>query len=104
MTKLVNMVILPKIISNISHRDEHHKGSVGGDLSHRYVLVVGRHSYKLRQPLAEPHGYIPVHVDSKWFVAFLQTTDGEVLQGADVLAKIHSPLLTHSQTAYRNKT
>lgn len=96
MTKLSNVVILSKIFSNISHMDEHQNGSVGGDLSHRYVLVVRGHSYKLRQSLAQPHGYIPVHVDSKWFVAFLQTADGEVLQGADILAKIHSSHLTHS--------
>lgn len=68
------------------------------------MWVVGGNRNKLRQPLAEPHGDVPVHVDSKRFVAFLQTADSEVLQGADVFAEVHSPHLTHTQTGYRDKT
>lgn len=75
-----------------------------GDSPHLYVLVVVGDRYKLRQPLAEPHGDVPVHVDSKRFVAFLQATDGEVLQSADVFTKVHSPHLTYTQTAHWNKT
>lgn len=68
-----------------------------------YVLVFGGDRYKLRQPLAEPHGDISVHVDSKRLVAFLQATDGEVLERADIFTKVHLPHLTHAQTAYWNK-
>lgn len=75
-----------------------------GDCPHLYVLVVRGDRYKLRQPLAEPHGYISVHVDSKRFVAFLQAADGEVLESADIFTKVHPPHLTHTQTAHWDKT
>lgn len=71
---------------------------------HLYVLVVGGNRHKLRQPLAEPHGHVTVHVHSKRFKAFLQATDGEVLEGADVLTKVHSGNLTNTQTAHWDKT
>lgn len=71
---------------------------------HLYVLVVGGNRHKLRQPLAEPHGHVTVHVHSKRFKAFLQATDGEVLQGADVLTKVHSGNLTNTQTAHWDET
>lgn len=38
---------------------------------HLDVLVVEGYWYKLREPLAKPHGDIPVHVNSKRLVAFL---------------------------------
>lgn len=69
-----------------------------------YVLVVGGDRYKLRQPLAEPHGHVAVHVDGERFVSFLQATDGEVLQGADVFTKVHPAHLNHAQTAHWDKT
>ena len=78
--------------------------SIPVDLPHLYVLVVGGDRYKLRQPLAEPHGYISVHVDSKWLVAFLQATDGEVLQSADIFTIVHPPHLAYTQTAHWDKT
>lgn len=71
---------------------------------HLYVLVVGRDGHKLRQPLAEPHGDVSVHVDGERLVAFLQAADGEVLQGADVLAEVHPPHLPHPQTAHGDET
>ncbi len=75
-----------------------------GDSSHLYVLVVGGRRHKLRQPLADPHGDVTVHVDSKWFIALLQAADGEILQSADVFTKVHPPYLTHTQTANWDKT
>ncbi len=77
---------------------------IAADSPHLYVLVVGGNRDKLRQPLAEPHGDIPVHVDSERFVAFLQAADSEVLQSANVFTKVHSPHLTHTQTAHWDKT
>ena len=68
--------------------------------SHLDVFVVVRYGYELRQPLAEPHGQIPVHVDGKRFVALLQAADGEVLERAHILAKVHAAHLTHTQTAH----
>lgn len=68
------------------------------------MLVVGGNGHKLREPLAEPHGHIAVHVHSKRFKAFLQATDGEVLEGADVLTEVHSGNLTNAQTADWDET
>ena len=67
------------------------------------MLVVGGDRYKLRQPLAEPHCDVPVHVDGEWLIAFLQAADGEELQSADVFTKVHPPHLTHTQTTHWNK-
>lgn len=69
-----------------------------------YVLVIVRDRHKLRQPLAEPHGHIPVHIDSERFITLLEATDGEVFQDADVSAKVHPAHLTHPQTAHWDKT
>ena len=69
-----------------------------------YVLVIARDGNKLRQPLAEPHGHIPVHIDSKWFITLLESTYGEVFQGADISTKVHPDHLTHPQTAHWDKT
>lgn len=77
---------------------------IAGGSPHLHVLVVGGDGNKLRQPLAEPHGDVPVHVDSKRFVAFLQAADGEVLQSADVFTEVHSARLTHTQTGHWDKT
>ena len=70
---------------------------------HLDMLVVVRDGYELGQPLAQPHGDVSVHVDGEGLEALLQATDGEVLQGAYVLAKIHPAHLTNAQTAYRDE-
>lgn len=75
-----------------------------GTSSHLYVLVVAWDGHKLWQSLAEPHGDIPVHVDGERLIALLQPADGEVLEGADIFAKVHPPHLTHTQTAYWDQT
>lgn len=72
--------------------------------AHLYVLVVVGNRHKLRQPLAEPHGHVPVHVHGERFKAFLQATDGEVLEGADVLTEVHPGHLTNTQTANWDET
>lgn len=58
-----------------------------------------RHWGELRQALAEPHGDVPLHVDSKGLEALLQATDGEVAEAADVLSQIEAPNLGQAQTA-----
>lgn len=68
------------------------------------VLVAWQYRDELRQPLAEPHGDVSVHVDGEWLVALLQAADGEELQSAHVLPKVHPAHLTHAQTAHRDKT
>ncbi len=69
-----------------------------------HVLVVERDGDELRQAFADPHGQIAVHVDGEGFVALLQAADGEVLQSAHVLPKVHPAHLTHAQTADRDET
>ena len=76
---------------------------LAGGWAHLDVLVVVRDRDELGQPLAQPHGDVSVHVDGEGLVALLQATDGEVLQGAYVLAKIHPAHLTNAQTAYRDE-
>lgn len=56
------------------------------------------------EALAKPHGDLSVHVDGKRFKTFLQTTHGVVLEGAGVLAQVHTSDLRHAQTAYRDET
>lgn len=68
------------------------------------MLVVWGYWHKLRQPFTKPYSDIAVHVDSKGFVAFLQTTYGEVFQGADMFTKVNPPSLAHTQTAHRDET
>ena len=72
--------------------------------SHLDVFVVVWYGYELRQPRAEPHGQVPVHVDGKRFVALLQATYGEVFERAHVLSKVHAAHLTHTQTAHWDET
>lgn len=52
------------------------------------------------QTLAEPHGYLPVHVDSKGLEPFLETTHGVILKSAGVLAEVHTADLRHSKAAH----
>lgn len=59
------------------------------------------HRDKLGKALAEPHGNVSFHVDSKWFKAFLQATDGEVAKAADVLTEVDPAHLRQAQTAHR---
>lgn len=68
------------------------------------MFVAWRYRDELRKPLAEPHGDVSVHVDSKRLVALLQATDGEELQRAHVFSKVHPAYLTYAQTAYWDKT
>lgn len=59
---------------------------------------------KCRKTLAEPHGDLSVHVDSKGLKAFLETTHGVILKSAGVLAQVHTSDLRHAQTAHRDET
>lgn len=56
------------------------------------------------QALAEPHGDLPVHVDSEGLKTFLETIHGVVLKSTGVLAQVHTSDLRHSQTAHRDET
>ena len=51
--------------------------------------MAGWYRDELRQSLAEPHGDVSVHVDGEGLVAFLQAADGEILQRAHLLPKVH---------------
>lgn len=66
--------------------------------------VVLRYVDKGGEALAEPHGDLSVHVDGKRLKTFLQTTHGVVLEGAGILAQIHTSDLRHAQTAHRDET
>lgn len=66
--------------------------------------VVLRHDDEGGQTLAEPHGDLPVHVDSEGLEALLQATHCVVLEGAGVLAQVHASDLRHSQAAHRDET
>lgn len=54
------------------------------------VVVVLRHIDKGRQTLAEPHGELTVHVDSKGFKSFLKATHCVVLEGASIFPQVHT--------------
>lgn len=66
--------------------------------------VILRYVDKGGKALAEPHGDLSVHVDSKGLKAFLETTHGVVLKRAGVLAQVHTTDLRHAQTAHRDET
>lgn len=65
--------------------------------------MVCRDRDELGQALAEPHGDVSFHVDSKGLKSLLQATDGEVTQTADVLAQVDPANLRQAQTANWNK-
>lgn len=68
------------------------------------VGMISRHWDELRQALAEPHGDISFHVDSKGFKALLQATDGKVTETADILAYVDPANLGQAKTAHRYKS
>lgn len=65
------------------------------------VRMISRHIDELGEALAEPHGDVSFHVDSKGFKPFLQPTDSEVLKTAHVLTQVDPADLRQSQTAHR---
>lgn len=68
------------------------------------VRVVIRDRNELRQAFAEPHGDVSLHVDGKRLEAFLQATDSEIAQAADILTQVDPPHLREAQTTHRDKT
>lgn len=68
------------------------------------MFVVLRHVEKSGQALAEPHGYLSVHVDSKRLKTLLEATHGVVLKGARVFAQVHEADLRHAQATDGDKT
>lgn len=71
--------------------------------THRYVVVVLGHVDKSGQTLAEPHGDLPVHVDSKGFETFLKPAHGVILEGAGIFPQIHASYLCQAKAADGNK-
>lgn len=66
------------------------------------VVVLG-HVDKSGQPLAEPHGDLPVHVDGEGFETFLKPAHGVILEGAGIFAQIHASYLRQAKAADGNK-
>lgn len=50
--------------------------------------MLSSHIDELGKALAEPHGNVSFHVDSKGFKSLLQATDGKVTKTADVLTQV----------------
>ena len=71
---------------------------------HLNMHVVFGYVDKGGKALAEPHGDLSVHVDTKGLETFLETTHGVVLKSAGVLAQVHATDLRHTQTAHRDET
>lgn len=67
------------------------------------MIVVSRHWDELRQTLAEPHGDVSLHVDGKRFKSFLQSTNGEIAQAANVLSQIDAAHLRQAQCTHRDE-
>lgn len=65
------------------------------------MRMICRRSDELGKALAEPHGNVSFHVDSKWFKSLLQATDGKVTKTADVLTQVDPANLGQAQTAHR---
>lgn len=63
--------------------------------------MISRRIDELGKALAEPHGDVSFHVDSKGFKSLLQATDGKVPKTADVLAQVDPADLGEAQTAHR---
>lgn len=63
--------------------------------------VISRYIDELGKTLAEPHGDVSFHVDSKGFESLLQATDGEESKTADVLTQVDPANLRQAQTAHR---
>lgn len=66
-----------------------------------HVRMINRCSDKLGKALAEPHGNVSFHVNSKGFKSLLQATDGKVTKTADILTQIDPADLGQAQTAHR---
>ena len=100
--------IVPSILVTCRQQDRH----VGSKpmlpfpltpFTHSYVVVVLRHVDKSGQTLAEPHGDLPVHVDSEGFETFLKPAHGVILEGAGIFAQIHASYLCQAKAADGNK-
>lgn len=65
--------------------------------------MISRCSDELGKALAEPHGNVSFHVNSKGFKSLLQATDGKVTKTADVLTQVDPADLGQAQTAHRYK-
>lgn len=55
-----------------------------------YVRMILWHVDKCREVLAEPHGNVSVHVDSKRLKALLEAAHGVKLEGTGICPKIHA--------------
>lgn len=66
--------------------------------------MISRHIDELWKALAEPHGNVSFHVDSKGFKSLLQATDCKETKTADVLTQIDPADLGQAQTAHRYET
>lgn len=78
-----------------------HQNNAPGHAQYLHMRMISRRSDKLRKALAEPHGNVSFHVDSKGFKALLEPTDGKVLKTADVLTQVDPADLRQAQTAHR---
>lgn len=65
-------------------------------------MILG-HVDKCWEALAEPHGHVAVHVDSKRLKALLEAAHGIKLEGAGVHPEIHAADLRQAQRAYGHK-
>lgn len=63
--------------------------------------MISRCIDELGKALAEPHGNVSFHVDSKGLKSLLQATDGKVTKTADVLTQVDPADLGQAQTAHR---
>lgn len=67
------------------------------------MVVVLWHIDKGRKTLAEPHGELTVHVDSKGFESFLKATHGVVLEGASIFPEVHTTHLRQAKATHWNE-
>ena len=68
-----------------------------------YLWMILGHVDKCWEALAEPHGHVAVHVDSKRLKALLEAAHGIKLEGAGVHPEIHAADLRQAQRAYGHK-
>lgn len=67
------------------------------------MIVISGYRHKLGQTFTEPHGDVSLHIDGKRFKSFLQATDGEVAEAADILTKINPSDLRQAQGTHWDK-
>lgn len=66
-------------------------------------MIIRHYGGKMWLLPTHPQGWVSGHVDSKWFIAFLQATHTKVLQRTRLATQVQPPHLVHPDTDHRQQ-